>query len=178
VPAYLYLPSNRREGERRPAMLALHPTDPLGKAVVDGAGPLPSPYGKELAQRGYVVLAPDYPSFGDYPYDFKSGRYASGTMKGILNHIRGVDLLRSRPEVDPKRLAVTGASSGGTQTLMICAADPRVAVAVPVVMVSTAMQGGCVCENCELLRVGAGNVDFAALFAPKPLAAIGAKPHQ
>jgi hypothetical protein len=90
------------------------------------------------------------------------------------NSIRALDFLCELPEVDPKRLAVTGASSGGTQTLMICAADPRVAVAVPVVMVSTAMQGGCVCENCELLRVGAGNVDFAALFAPKPLAAIGA----
>ena len=42
-------------------------------------------------------------------------------------------------------------------------------------MVSTAMQGGCVCENCELLRLGAGNVDFAALFAPKPLEAIATK---
>jgi hypothetical protein len=90
------------------------------------------------------------------------------------NSIRALDFLCELPEVDPKRLAVTGASSGGTQTLMVCAADPRVSVAVPVVMVSTAMQGGCVCENCELLRLGAGNVDFAALFAPKPLAAIGA----
>lgn len=90
------------------------------------------------------------------------------------NSIRALDFLCELPEVDPKRLAVTGASSGGTQTLMVCAADPRVAVAVPVVMVSTAMQGGCVCENCELLRIGAGNVDFAALFVPKPLAVIGA----
>jgi hypothetical protein len=90
------------------------------------------------------------------------------------NSIRALDFLCELPEVDTKRLAVTGASSGGTQTLMVCAADTRVAVAVPVVMVSTATQGGCVCENCELLRIGAGNVDFAALFAPKPLAAIGA----
>ena len=41
-------------------------------------------------------------------------------------------------------------------------------------MVSTAMQGGCVCENCSLLRVGTGNVEFAALFAPKPLGMTGA----
>ena len=30
------------------------------------------------------------------------------------------------------------------------------------------MQGGCTCENCCNLRVGTGNVEFAALFAPKP----------
>jgi len=35
-------------------------------------------------------------------------------------------------------------------------------------MVSTAMQGGCTCENACLLRIGTGNVEFAALFAPKP----------
>jgi acetyl esterase/lipase len=130
VPAYLYLPSNRREGERRPAMLALHPTDPLGKAVVDGAGSRPSPYGKELAQRGYVVLAPDYPSFGDYPYDFKSGRYVSGTMKGIVNHIRGVDLLRSRPEVDPQRIGAIGHSLGGHNAMFVGAFDERLQVIV------------------------------------------------
>ena len=90
------------------------------------------------------------------------------------NSIRALDFLCELPEVDQDRLAVTGASSGGTQTLMVCAVDPRPSVAVPVVMVSTAKQGGCVCENCELLRLGVGNVDFAALFAPKPLEAIGA----
>jgi hypothetical protein len=36
-------------------------------------------------------------------------------------------------------------------------------------MVSTAMQGGCTCENASLLRIGTGNIEFAALFAPKPL---------
>ena len=30
------------------------------------------------------------------------------------------------------------------------------------------MQGGCTCENCSLLRVGTGNVELTALFAPKP----------
>jgi hypothetical protein len=41
-------------------------------------------------------------------------------------------------------------------------------------MVSTAMQGGCTCENACLLRVGTGNVEFAALFAPKPLCLLSA----
>src|SRR5205814_8696671 len=43
-----------------------------------------------------------------------------------------------------------------------------VTVSFPAVMVSTAMQGGCTCENTSCLRVGTGNIEFAGLFAPKP----------
>ena len=85
------------------------------------------------------------------------------------NSIRALDFLTSLPDVDPRRVAVTGASGGGTQTFMLCALDPRPAVAFPAVMVSTAMQGGCTCENACDLRIDTGNVEFAALFAPKPL---------
>ena len=84
------------------------------------------------------------------------------------NSIRALDFLTSLPDVDPARLACTGASGGGTQTMMLAAVDPRLAVACPAVMVSTAMQGGCTCENASLLRINTGNVEFAALFAPKP----------
>ncbi len=84
------------------------------------------------------------------------------------NAVRSVDFLLSVPEVDPARIAVTGASGGGTQSMLLAAIDPRVALSFPAVMVSTAMQGGCTCENSSLLRVGTGNVEFAALFAPKP----------
>ena len=63
---------------------------------------------------------------------------------------------------------MTGASGGGTQTFILGAIDPRPAVLVPAVMVSTAMQGGCTCENASLLRVNTGNVEFAALIAPRP----------
>ena len=63
---------------------------------------------------------------------------------------------------------MTGASGGGTQTMILAAIDPRVKLAFPAVMVSTAMQGGCTCENASLLRVDTGNVEFAGLFAPKP----------
>ena len=85
-----------------------------------------------------------------------------------LNSIRSIDFLLTLPEVDPKRLAVTGSSGGGTQTMLLAATDPRLALSYPVVMVSTSMQGGCTCENATLLRVNSGNVEIAALFAPKP----------
>jgi dienelactone hydrolase len=90
------------------------------------------------------------------------------------NSIRALDFLLGLPEVDPRRIAVTGASGGGTQTFILCAVDDRPTVAFPAVMVSTAMQGGCVCENCSYLRQGTGNIELAGLFAPKPLGMSGA----
>lgn len=90
------------------------------------------------------------------------------------NSVRALDWLTSLPEVDPARIGVTGASGGGTQTFVLGVVDPRPTVAFPAVMVSTAMQGGCTCENCDYLRVDTGNIELAALFAPKPLGMTGA----
>ena len=86
------------------------------------------------------------------------------------NAIRALDFLASLPDVDPERLAVTGGSGGGTQSILLGAIDDRIKVSFPNGMVSTSMQGGCYCENCNLLRIGTGNVELAALFAPKPQA--------
>ncbi|MGI9472310.1 MAG: acetylxylan esterase [Rubripirellula sp.] len=86
------------------------------------------------------------------------------------NAIRALDFLESLPDVDPERLAVTGGSGGGTQSILLGAIDDRIKVSFPNGMVSTSMQGGCYCENCNLLRVGTGNVELAALFAPRPQA--------
>ena len=85
-----------------------------------------------------------------------------------LNAVRGLDFVLTLPEVDPDRLAITGASGGGTQTMLLSAIDERIDLSFPCVMVSTAMQGGCTCENSSLLRIGTGNIEFAGLFAPKP----------
>jgi dienelactone hydrolase len=90
------------------------------------------------------------------------------------NNIRALDFALSLPKVDPTRVGVTGASGGGTQTMILGAIDDRVTAIVPAVMVSTSMQGGCTCENTSLLRVGTGNIEFAALFAPKPQALLAA----
>jgi dienelactone hydrolase len=91
------------------------------------------------------------------------------------NALRALDFVASLPDVDPARLGVTGSSGGGTQTLLVCALDPRPVVAFPQGMVSVSMQGGCTCENACHLRVGTGNVEFAALFAPKPQGMTAAK---
>ncbi|MBA3709691.1 MAG: prolyl oligopeptidase family serine peptidase [Planctomycetes bacterium] len=49
----------------------------------------------------------------------------------LHDSMRGIDYLRSRPEVDPERIGVTGNSGGGTQTSMMMLADPRIAAAAP-----------------------------------------------
>ena len=90
------------------------------------------------------------------------------------NSIRALDFLLSPAgRGSRKRIGVTGASGGGTQTFILCAIDDRPAVAFPAVMVSTAMQGGCVCENCSYLRRHRQH-RAGGLFAPKPLGMTGA----
>jgi dienelactone hydrolase len=85
------------------------------------------------------------------------------------NSIRAVDFVLQLDDVDPSRVGVTGASGGGTQSMILGAIDERIAASMPCVMVSTAMQGGCTCENAPLLRIDQGNIDIAAATAPRPL---------
>ena len=103
------------------------------------------------------------------------GPQAESRLQSVMglqtwNSIRALDFLTSLEDVDPNRVAVTGGSGGGTQTILLGAIDDRPIAAFPQGMVSTSMQGGCTCENCSLLRIGTGNVELAALFAPKPQA--------
>jgi hypothetical protein len=87
----------------------------------------------------------------------------------LWNARRALDFLASLPDVDPSRLAVSGASGGGTQTFILGALDDRPVTLFPMVMVGTKMQGGCTCENADYLRIGSGNVEIASLWAPRPL---------
>ena len=49
----------------------------------------------------------------------------------IWDNMRAIDYLRSRPEVDPKRIGCTGNSGGGTQTSYMMALDDRIQAAAP-----------------------------------------------
>ena len=131
-----------------------------------------------LVRRGFVVFQYDMVGYADSTaLDHRTGfgdaaaELRLHSMMGLQtwNSIRALDFLAEQHDVLPDRIGMTGASGGGTQTFILAAVDDRLAAAVPAVMVSTAMQGGCVCENASHLRVGTGNVELAALFAPKPL---------
>lgn len=138
----------------------------------------------QLARMGCAVFFYDMLGYAD-SVQFPEHRHGA-TAKGFVsadaelnlvsyfglqtwNSVRTVDFISSLPYVDAKRIGCTGASGGGTQTMMIAGIDDRIAAAFPCVMVSTAMQGGCTCENAHYLRINQGNIDIAALTAPRPL---------
>jgi dienelactone hydrolase len=125
VPAWLLVPAGRTG--KLPAVLCLHQTVAIGKDEPAGLGKRENlGYARHLAERGYVTLAPDYPSFGEYPYDFARSKFASGSMKAVWNNMRAIDLLVSLPEVDPDRIGCIGHSLGGHNTMFTAAFDTRI----------------------------------------------------
>ncbi len=127
VPAYLLIPTGLKGPA--PAMLCLHGTGgPRGRTA--GLGDDYPRYTLELAERGYVTIAPDYTLLGENQVDPETVGFQSGTMMGIWSHMRAVDLLASLPEVDPERIGVVGVSLGGHNSLFVAAFDPRLKVIV------------------------------------------------
>ncbi len=125
VPAYLLIPNELSAPAA--AVLCLHQTTRIGKDEPAGLGGLPNlHYAAELARRGFVTMCVDYPNFGTYEFDPYAHGYASATMKGIWNHMRAVDVLCERTEVDAERIGVIGHSLGGHNSLFVAAFDERI----------------------------------------------------
>jgi dienelactone hydrolase len=130
VKAWLLMPAGDAP-QRRPAVLCLHQTTVNGKDSPVGLSDRPTlHYALELARRGYVTISPDYPSFGEHPYDFEADEYESGSMKAIYDNMRAIDVLQSLPEVDGERIGCIGHSLGGHNSLFTAAFDERIKAVV------------------------------------------------
>jgi len=138
--AYLGRPQGptNHSAPRRPAMLLVH----------GGGGKAFKEWAEHWAQRGYVALAMDLAGNGP------NGRLPDGmpdqadatkfrnfdatevremwTYHAVAAVLHGHALLKSLPEVDSRRIGVTGISWGGYLTCIVAGIDPELQVAVPV----------------------------------------------
>jgi len=134
VPAYLLIPKEvlNNPGKKASAILCLHGTNnEVGHGTVVGLGKTPNRQsGSELAERGFVVLAPNYPLLAKYQPDLKALGWESGTLKAVWDNIRGLDLLETLPFVQPGAFGAIGHSLGGHNSVYTAVFDPRIKVVV------------------------------------------------
>lgn len=140
VSAFLLIPNTKKDRKRKyPAILALQPTNELGKTSV--ATPVKEYnenryYGYELVSRGYIVLAPDDLTSGERVYPghqpFRSApfyeQYPHWTImaKTLADHMQALDLLSQLDDVESDRIGAIGVSFGGYNSFFLSSVDPRI----------------------------------------------------
>lgn len=177
----LYRPAKTDETKKRPAILIAHGHWSNGRMANTPDGSIAA-RAITFARQGYVAFTYDMIGYNDtHQVDHRFANTDAQWLWGVSvmgvqtwNSVRALDFLCSLSDVDASRLAISGESGGGTQTMMLGAIEDRLAATAPCVMVSHTMQGGCVCENAPNLRQDFYNVEVAAVSAPRPQIIVGA----
>ncbi len=137
VRAYLLVPNGISKGEKCPAIVAFHGTNPRTFDKLVGLAENPERHmGLRLAKQGFVVICPEN-------FLWEKDSYKAST-KAVLKHhssskgmavmladgMRAVDVLLARDDVDASRIGAYGHSLGAKETLYLAAMDDRICAAV------------------------------------------------
>ncbi|WP_443939410.1 alpha/beta hydrolase family protein [Pedobacter sp. MW01-1-1] len=126
-----------------------------------------------IARMGAMAYSFDLFAWGESMLQFKYEDHRSSLAQTIqtLGAIRILDYVYNLKETDKSRIAISGGSGAGSQTVLMSAMDDRITLSAPVVAMSSYFYGGCPCESGMPIHAcggGTDNVELAALFAPKP----------
>jgi dienelactone hydrolase len=143
VAAWLLIPDSATKDKPAPGICLWHQHNGawhLGASEPAGLAGMPMHHtGLALAREGYVVVCPDALGFGEREKGYKNKGGALERFlflkyvvegkclawKHILDMRRAVDLISSRPEVDPNKLGCYGHSMGSTHTWLVGPWEPR-----------------------------------------------------
>src|SRR5918992_4525248 len=114
------VPDGLRPGERRPAFIVLHGfggnKDGHGQTVV----------AKQFTDWGYVTMRIDFRGCGES--EGEHGRIIC--LDQVADTRNALSYLATRPEVDPRRIALVGSSFGAAVAVFTGGADQRVAAVI------------------------------------------------
>ena len=192
VPAYYFLPHSR--AAKTPAIICLHGHSGIVPYIREGDATQREKskahaldYAVHLAEQGYITLAVVQRGWNETRHDnphschrlamsaFLLGRTVVGMR--VWDAMRCVDFLRTRPEVDARRIGAAGLSGGGTTTLFFTAMDERVSLGMCAGYFCTFRDSiydihHCIC-NCVPGVMEWGEMsDVGALIAPRPFLVI------
>lgn len=136
-----------------------------------------------MVRRGMLAMTPEFIGMGELTGDIYHNRQGHLALTGLagpgLMYLvlkKGLDLALAQPRADRRRVAVTGLSGGGWQTIVIAALDPRVTVCVPVAgytSVRARVEALADIGDLEQVPVDLTTVldyqDLTAMVAPRPL---------
>lgn len=181
VTAHLYVPNG--EG---PFPVILNPHGHFRYKKVE---PTVQARGISLALEGFAALVVDSPGVS-WDKNVQNERIGIGehndwflnigiSIQGVYawDLTRGLDYLETRPDMDCKRVGITGASGGGTAAMYAFAIDERISCAVPVcyaTSLETNPHNGCLCNHVPGVMANGDRSDILAIRAPAPVMLIGA----
>ena len=195
VPAWICSPKKNSETVKHPAVVCCHGHG-LGKDALAGIlsnGKSGVDYQKrlavELAENGYVAIAPDWRCFGErreppenltHPRDICDLAHVTVESFGynlltldIWDGMKTVDYLETRDDVDRSRIGCVGCSFGGTMAMFLSAADSRISAAcVSGYLMATgkcSFTGTCGSQTLPGLLALGDRAEVAGLICPRPL---------